>query len=370
MRILLDYRPALRGRTGVGEYVHELARALVATAAPGESLTLFSASRKDRLAANAVPGAEVIDKTISVAGLNFAWHRLGWPSIEHLTGRSFDVVQSLHPLLIPSQRAARLVTIHDLDFLDHPERTSGEIRRDYASLAPAHARRADQIIAVSAFTAHEVARRFDVPANHISIASPGAPDWPARDREPSDGVILFLGTLSPRKNLPVLLDAYERLRHARPDAPPLVLAGGQPTEATDVIARATRPPLAGHVELPGYIDEAQRRALFARALVFVLPSHMEGFGVPVLEAMAAGVPVIVSNRGALPEVVREAGVVVDTAEPDALAAALGRLLGDARERQRLRDAGLERARHYSWASTAIATRDAWARALEHRQGAR
>ncbi|TAK14879.1 MAG: glycosyltransferase family 1 protein, partial [Acidobacteria bacterium] len=150
MRTLVDYRPALRTRTGVGEYVHELARALVATGDTArDPLFLFSSSRADRLAPDVVPGATVIDRRWPVRLLNYAWHRWEWPPIESLAGVSIDVAQSLHPLLMPARQAAQVVTIHDLDFLDHPERTSGEIRRDYGRLARAHAARADRVITVS-----------------------------------------------------------------------------------------------------------------------------------------------------------------------------------------------------------------------------
>jgi len=163
VRILLDYRPALRQRSGVGEYVHGLASAVAASAPSGDSLTLFSASWRDRLPASAVAGAGIVDRRVPVRALNFAWHRMEWPPIERLTGATFDVVQSAHPLLIPSRRAARLVTIHDLDFLDHPERTRAEIRRDYPALAASHARRADRVIAVSLATARAVEERLGVP---------------------------------------------------------------------------------------------------------------------------------------------------------------------------------------------------------------
>ena len=128
VRILLDYRPALRERTGVGEYVHELARALHSSAPAGEALTLFSASWKDRIDAGAVPpGLRAIDRRIPVRALNYAWHRLGWPAVERVTHEHFDVVHAAHPLLLPTREAAGVLTIHDLDFLDHPERTRAEI---------------------------------------------------------------------------------------------------------------------------------------------------------------------------------------------------------------------------------------------------
>jgi glycosyltransferase involved in cell wall biosynthesis len=370
VRILLDYRPALRHRTGVGEYVHELARALVATAPDGESLVLFSSSWKDRLPPDAVPGAGTIDRMVPVGALNLAWHRFERPAIESLTGRTFDVVQAAHPLLIPSRRAARVVTICDLDFLDHPERTSAEVRRDYPALAASHAQRADQVIVISEHTASEVERRLDVPADRISICVPGAPGWPARVAEPAHGCILFLGTLEPRKNLDVLLDAYERLIAADPAVPSLVLAGRLTAAAEPVARRATRPPLAGRVELTGYVAPDRRLDLYRRALLFVLPSHTEGFGMTAVEAMVVGVPVIAAHRGALPEAVGPAGRLVDPTDALALAEAMRAVLSDAALRERMRRLGWAHAGRFQWTHTAQRAREAWGRALARRNGRR
>ncbi len=122
LRILLDYRPALRERTGVGEYAHELAAALARQLQPPDRLTLFSSSWKDRLPAEPVAGADTVDLRVPVRILNAAWHRLGWPPVERFAG-AIDVAHSLHPLLMPARSARQVVTVHDLDFLDHPERT-------------------------------------------------------------------------------------------------------------------------------------------------------------------------------------------------------------------------------------------------------
>ena len=285
MHILVDYRPALTRRTGVGEYVHETLAALLASPAPGERISLFSASWKDRLSRQAVPGLaadDVRDVRLPTRLLHLLWHRLEWPPVERLTRASFDIVQAAHPLLIPS-RAARLVTIYDLDFLDHPERTVREIRRDYGPLAAGHARRADQVIVISTHTARDVEHRLGVRASHISICTPGAPDWQPRATEPgTGGYILFLGTLEPRKNLDVLADAYARLRERMPGAPRLVLAGQARDEMAPLLDRLRQPPFAGHVELPGYVPPEARESLYAGALVFVMPSHTEGFGLPAV----------------------------------------------------------------------------------------
>ena len=367
MRILLDYRPALKQRTGVGEYVHGLAQAVSTSAAPDESLLLFSASWRDRLRGDGLPVAPVIDRRVPVSLLNFAWHRLEWPPIERLTGASFDVVHAAHPLMIPARRAARVVTVHDLDFLDHPERTRAEIRRDYPALAAAHARRADRVVTVSQATAAAVEARLGVPRSQISVCSPGAPDWSRRTQEPDvNGSILFLGTLEPRKNLLTLLDAYERLLARQPSAPPLVLAGRAVAGAESLTARTTRSPLAGHVELPGYVDPNRRLEVYDRALVLVMPSFLEGFGLPVLEAMTRGIPVVAANRGALPEVVGDAGVLFDPADPDALAEALFTVLTDRTRRDRMRERGWVQAARFKWRDTADRAREAWALAVERR----
>ena len=370
MRILVDYRPALRARTGVGEYVHELARALEATTPADETVTLFSSSWKDRLTGPDVPALRVVDRRVPVRLLNFAWHRLGRPSVESLTGATFDVVHAAHPLMIPAARAASVVTTHDLDFLDHPERTQAEIRRDYAALAPAHARRAHQVIVSSRTTAHDVEHRLGVPASRISLCYPGRPAWQRREREPDAGCILFLGTLEPRKNLGLLLDAYERLLGLGRPVPPLVLAGRTTAASEPVVQRTGRPPLKGRVEVPGYIAPGDREALYHRALVVTLPSHTEGFGMPALEAMTVGVPVVAANRGALPEVLGDAGQLVEPDDVVGFADAISAVLESAPLRTRMRAAGWARADAFEWRATAAAVRTAWATAFDRRRGQR
>jgi glycosyltransferase involved in cell wall biosynthesis len=357
LRILMDYRAALRERTGVGEYVHQLASALVPLLVPGDELTLFSSSWKDRMPAHAVPGASVVDARVPVRVLNFAWHRSGFPPVDWLAGHH-DIVQALHPLLIPARTGAGFITIHDLDFLDHPVRTRAEIRRDYAALAPAHARRADRVVTVSGYTASEIVRRLGVDRSRIVVCPPGAPAWTPRPAAQVRGPILFMGTLEARKNVGVLLDAYARLRAARPDAPELLLAGHAPPAAAGWLSRIAAPPLAGHVRHLGYVAGDRRQDLYRSASMLVLPSLLEGFGLPVLEAMTIGVPVVVSNRGALPEVARDAGQIVAPEDPDALAAAMERYLSDRSFYSAAVDRGLARARQYSWresASTLLAS---------------
>ena len=349
VRILLDYRPALRERTGVGEYAHELAAALARRLTPPDELILFSSSWKDRIPASAPPGRRV-DVRVPVRVLNTLWHRVGAPAVERFAG-PVDVAHAFHPLVIPARRAAQVVTVHDLDFLDHPERTRREIRRDYPALAAGHARRAAAVVAVSAFTAGEVERRLGVPRNRIVVCGSGAPAWGPRPAQAPRGPILFMGTLEPRKNVGTLLRAYAELLKGA-DPPPLWLAGGATEAAADWLRAIAEPPLAGRVRHLGYVAADRRYDLYSQASMLVLPSHLEGFGIPVLEAMTVGVPVIVSNRGALPEVAGGAAQIVEPEDASGLADAMRRYLEDPGAAAAAAARGLERARAYSWDASA------------------
>lgn len=369
----MDYRPALRGRTGVGEYTHQVARSLLDMYARTSDdaaldLMLFSSSWKDRVAvAPELVRARVIDRRVPVSVLNFAWHRLEWPSAESLAGVPIDVTHSLHPLLLPSRAAAQVITIHDLDFLAHPERTRAEIRRDYPALAAEHARRADAVVVVSSFTATEVERRFGVERERIAICPGGGPGWAPRESAPKDGYVLFFGTLEPRKNVGGLLDAFERLiARTVGTVPELVLAGGATDAAAPWLERIGRPPLAGRVRHVGYVAPAEKRELYVGARLLVQPSFEEGFGLTVLEAMAAGVPVVAANRGALPELLGGAGLLINPEDPDDIARGIGALLTDAGHAAHCAARGVERARAFTWARTAQAVYDAYARAIERR----
>jgi glycosyltransferase involved in cell wall biosynthesis len=374
VRVLIDYRAALRERSGVGEYAHQLVRAMLATFPPGDrngaiDLTLFSSSWKDRLhVPPEVAGAHAIDRRVPVRVLNFAWHRLRWPPVETLAGRRFDVTHSLHPLLMPARRAAQVVTIHDLHFLTHPERTRAEIRRDYVPLVQEHARRADRVMTISHFSAREIERRLGVPSDRISVCPPGAPEWTPRAAAPKNGYLLFLGTLESRKNVGGLLDAYECLasQTRRAGVPDLVLAGKATEMAREWLDRIGRPPFAGRVRHVGYVEPMNRRALYEGARLLVQPSFEEGFGIPVLEAMTLGVPVVASNRGALPEVLGDAGLLVDPEDPDGMAGAIQRMVDDEAFAAACAAKGVLRSREHTWELTARRVFDAYQQAIEHR----
>jgi glycosyltransferase involved in cell wall biosynthesis len=368
VRILLDYRPALRQRTGVGEYVHELARALVALPDQDE-ITLFSSSWKDRMPADLsreIPSVRLVDRRVPVQLLALAWNRLEWPPIDWLAGPA-DVVHAQTPVLIPSVSAARVVTIHDLHFLTHPERSEREIRRDFPALVRDHAQRADQIVVSSNYARRQVQERLGVPGDRVRLCEPGPPPWAAAVHESRRGRgqrshLLFIGTVEPRKNLRGLLAAYGQLRQQSPAVPDLVIAGGVRESARHELAVLSSPILSGHVQVRGYVGDEERRQLYRDAAMLLLPSFDEGFGLPVLEAMACGVPVVVSNRGSLPEVAGGAASPVEPEDVDGLCAEMSRLLDPSAAAAAI-DAGLARAAQYSWQACAAATRQAYAAAV-------
>lgn len=367
MRALIDYRPALRRRTGVGEYTHELAVAVAQQLEPPDHLVLFSSSWKDRLDPSVMPGVGTIDARVPVRALNLAWHRLGWPPIERFAG-PVDVAHAMHPLLLPARRAAQIVTIYDLYFLDRPGDTRAEIRRDYPRLAAAHARRADAVVVISEYTAALVHSRFGVPRARIAVCTPGAPAWEPVPERPAGGPLLFVGTIEPRKNVDLLLRAYGRLLAMMPAAPPLLLAGAISPSSAHLLDAIARAPLAGRVRHLGYVEEPERRRLYREAAVLVVPSLDEGFGMTALEAMTVGLPVIATNRGALPEVVGEAGVLVDAGDDLGMATALHRLLTSTAHARHLAAAGIARAKRFSWRTSGRVLLDTYRLAMETRAG--
>jgi hypothetical protein len=155
VRIVVDYRPALRQRSGVGEYIHQLISALAAGPGRHDDIVLFSSSLRHQVNEAVIAGLEVANRRVPVRLLNRMWHRLGWPPVEMLIEGPFDVAHSPHPLMLPTRTGARVITIHDLDFISHPERTEREVRRDYPRLVRQHAHLADHIIVNSAHTAGE-----------------------------------------------------------------------------------------------------------------------------------------------------------------------------------------------------------------------
>jgi glycosyltransferase involved in cell wall biosynthesis len=262
---------------------------------------------------------------------------------------------------MPASHAAQVITIYDLFFLDHPEATTREVRRDYAPLAADHASRADAVVTISRYTRAQIVSRLGVPAERVTVCHPGAPAISPRPEPEPLGPILHVGTVEPRKNVEALLEAYAELSRTR-SAPPLVFAGR---------IEGRKPDAPAGVRFLGYVPGEIKNGLYREASMLVVPSLDEGFGIPVVEAMAMGVPVVAAARGALPEVLGDAGILVDTHSfIGSLAAAMRRVLDDAALRRELAARGLARAQLFTWDASAAAAREALADAVERRKARR
>jgi glycosyltransferase involved in cell wall biosynthesis len=356
----LDVRPTLSRPTGVGTYVLGLAERLPALS-PDDRFHFFSASIKERYPARQwAPNVRLVDRRLPVRGLNAAWNHVAWPSLDRLVGASLDLVHSPTPLLVPCKRGKRVVTVHDLFFLKHPEMVDGEVRRDFVALVRDHVRRADGVLCVSEYTAAETRRLLDVPAEKIAVTPHGvdpafrvAPpegqvDEALRRLRLPRGGILYLGSSEKRKNLVTLVMAYMTVARRR-RLPPLILAG----PGSDWAQGGSR--VGPQIVATGYLEKPDVRALMAASAMLVLPSLEEGFGLPVVEAMAAGLPVVCSSGSALAEVAGDAACLVQPQDVNGIARAVERLLEDRALASEMRQRGLERSRRFDWGDTAART---------------
>jgi glycosyltransferase involved in cell wall biosynthesis len=269
-----------------------------------------------------------------------------------------------------------LITVHDLSFLFYPQGFRVLNRTYLQLLTRLSARRARRIIAVSDSTKRDLVQHYgllpakvDVVHNGVDASFRPLPaDQVAAFRTRAglpDRFILFVGTLEPRKNVAGLIEAYARLPEERP---PLMLVGGKGWLYDEIFARVEALDLSDEVRFVGYVPAEDLPWWYNAAELFVYPSLYEGFGLPPLEAMACGTAVISSTASSLPEVVGEAGLLVDPAEPAALAMAMGQVLKDTDLQGTMRAAGLARAQGFSWQETARRTVESYRRALAPEEG--
>jgi len=378
MRIGFDLRPFLKEETGVGVYLKNLLFELAALDAENEYF-LFSASWKDRFDPGRIPPfarKRFRDLRRPVRAVNFLWQDLGRPTLDRLFGTRLDLTHSATPLPLPT-RGRTIVTVCDLFFLEDPARADREARRKFLRRTEGALRRADGIITISDFSRRGIVERFGLPQERIKTTylglspvfqSPAAPERVAALRQELDvpgEFLLFVGASEPRKNLPGLLDALAIL-HKSGMKIPLVLVGRPGGDSARVAARIRELGLDGWVRPAGYRADEDVRALYAAAAVLVFPSFAEGFGLPLLEAMACGLPAAVSGCSALPEVGRDAAAYFDPADHDQMAAVIGGLLRDEAKRADMREKGRRRARDFEWKKTAAATLDFYRTVVERR----
>ncbi len=254
---------------------------------------------------------------------------------------------------IPLRRA--IATFHDL-FVMTGEYSTPEFRARFTAQAREAARRADAVIAVSEFTRRQVVDLLGYPADRVFVVHHGARPL-AYPPLPRERLVLHVGAIQARKNIARLVTAFEALD----DSWRLLLAGSFGYGAGEILRHIESSRAAGRILVPGYVAPEDLAGWYARASIFAFPSLDEGFGMPLLEAMAAGVPIVTSNCSALPEVAGEAALLVDPRDTKALGGALLRLAGDENLRRELIQKGRERTALFTWEKAVRQTWDVYQR---------
>lgn len=264
---------------------------------------------------------------------------------------SADVFHALNQRVSTPMRGRTVCTFHDL-FVISGDYSTPDFRERFAEQARYAAERSDLIIAVSSFTAGQVEQLLHVDPRRIRVIPHGARAVPPAGIEaPREPIVLCVGAIQRRKNIVRLIEAFEQLRSQWK----LVLAGSFGFDSELARERIERSPRRGDIQVLGYVADSELEHLYRRASIFAFPSLDEGFGMPILDAMARGVPVLTSNTSAMPEVAGDAAVLVDPLDTAAIAQGLSRLAADSALRAHLIQAGFARAREFTWEKSVDAT---------------
>ncbi|MBI3912988.1 MAG: glycosyltransferase family 4 protein [Chloroflexi bacterium] len=374
MRIGIDFTAASRERAGIGRYARELVRALSSVDRANQYVLFVPRdAHPDLLRFNWSPNFSIRRAPLNERWLAALWHRARVPLyIETFIG-SVDVFYSPDFLLPPTRARRALVTVHDLSYVRVPECFPAPLLRYLNRAVPRALRRADLILADAASTERDLIDVYRVAPAKIRVLYSAADarfraDISDADRARvrkkyalADPYILSVGTLQPRKNYVRLIRAFAHLTSnlQTPTSNPkgtfslqLLIVGGRGWMYDEIFQSIAELTLQTRVRVMDFVAEADLPALYAMAEAFVYPSLYEGFGIPILEAMACGAPVISSDRSSMPEAGGDAALYVDPYDVNALAAALARVLNDGALRDRMRAQGFEQARKFSWEKAA------------------
>jgi glycosyltransferase involved in cell wall biosynthesis len=288
-----------------------------------------------------------------------------------------DLFHEPHYVLPPLIHCRSVVTIHDCIHLMFPQYLPNRLAYAYARGAIwAAARRSDRILTVSETSKSDILRRFNVPADKITVIYnaiddrlriPPTEEEVARVRERyqlDDQFVLYVGNIKPHKNLERLIDAFDRLRRSGLDHLKLLILGDEITKYQGLRRAVHQHKLHKHVRFLGFVPIETLAVLYRLASLFVFPSLYEGFGLPPLEAMACGTPVVTSNASSMPEVVGEAAFLVDPYDADSIADGMRQVLTNAGLRATLVERGFERAKMYSWERSVRRIREIYSEVIQ------
>jgi len=364
MRIAIDYTAATRQAAGIGNYVRSLVDAMLAQDDTNQ-YTLLTSGRPPR--ERPFPSAEnVRGRSLIIPDryLNVLWYRWRLPiSATFFTGQ-VDIYHGPDFVLPPlNGKLRKVVTVHDLAFLEHPEYAVPELAAYLKKVVPEAVEAADVVASVSQTTRQTLIEHFQTPLEKITLVPNGIRAYFRRITDPvlleatrhkfglKSPLVLGVGTQEPRKNHLGLIKAFHKAvstgnKSTRPAM--LALAGGSGWlyEETEQIVAELK--LEKKVRFLGRVSDLELMMLYSLADVFVFPSFYEGFGVPPLEAMACGTPVITSNTSSLPEVVGDAAIMVNPHKINEIASAINRVLENKQLQEDLRQKGYTRAAHFTW----------------------
>ena len=363
-RIAIDYTAAVRQGGGIGRYTRGLVHALAEMPLHDEFVLLVAGKGKDPELES--PAFRVCNIPIDERYTNILWHRarLPIPRVDWFTG-PLDIFHSPNFVLPPVGHARTVLTIHDLSFLRVPHCAQPSLRAYLSRVVPGAVARADRVLADSFNTKEDVIDLLGVPAGKVEVVPAGVePRFCPLGDDPSleivrrkyalgDGpFVLSVGTLEPRKNFSGLLEGYAIMKQKHDLPHRLVIAGGRGWLYEGIFETARRLKLEEDVIFAGFIDDADLPALYNMADLFAFPTLYEGFGLPVLEAMACGTPVVTANNSCMPELVGDAALMLDADDTESLAYAMSMVLHDETLRDSLVDRGLVRAELFGWPSAA------------------
>ncbi len=369
MRVCIDVQSAVAQRAGVGQYTRRLV-AHLGTLAGADSLGVFYFDWKRKGLSFEAPGVgEGACRWVPGRLVQQAWKRFSWPPYDWFAGPA-DVYHFPNFVLPPMRHGNMVVSIHDVAFLKFPEMAEKKNLHYLREKIQDTVRRAHAILTMSDASANDIRHFFPEAEGRIyPVYLAAGPEFRPVASDAVEDVrrrlglqrpyLLSVSTIEPRKNLPFMMDVFDRLQAFDGD---LVIAGMPGWKCEPIFERMRKARRSDRIRYVRYVDDAFLPALYAGASLFLCTSHYEGFGLPPIEAMACGTPVVSSSGGSLGEVLGKGACVLDTFELDAWVHVVGGILGDEGRRLALADAGRKQSARYSWTETARRTWEVYRKA--------